>query len=120
MTDVVVTVPMRLWDEWLAEGDLPGEAWDGEAEYGAFEYGFYISRRPDIDPGDRVYIVAYGRLRGYAPLVRLERFNSEYVLVRAGGAVACTIASIIRGFQGWRYRWWEREQEQPFPDWMRP
>ena len=25
MSDVVVTVPKRLWDEWIAEGDLPGE-----------------------------------------------------------------------------------------------
>ena len=38
--------------------------------------------------------------------------------VRAGGAEAVTIPETIRGFQGYRYRWWRRYSEVPFPDWM--
>gem|GEM_PF-5129882 len=67
MSDVVVTVPKRLWEDWIEEGDLPGESWSGE------EWHFYLSGAvPRIQPGERVYVVAYGRLRGYAPLVRFE------------------------------------------------
>jgi hypothetical protein len=69
MSDVVVTVPKGLWPEWLEEGDLAGEPWSEEAEY-----HFWIRAHPlpGILPGERVYIVAHNRLRGYAPLVRIE------------------------------------------------
>lgn len=111
MADCVVTVPKRLWDEWIAEGDLPGEDDGGE-------YVFWIGGPlPTIAPGERVYIVAHGKLRGYAPLTRAV---PGYGLVRGGGAVACTIDEPIRGFQGWRYRHWNREDEKPFPDWRTP
>jgi hypothetical protein len=114
--DVVVTVPQRLWSEWLAEGDLPG----AEAEYTSH---FWIGGPlPDIDAPERVYIVAHGRLRGYAPLVGRERRcilrPSVGCLMRGGGAVAVTIPEPIRGFRGWRYRWWPQEDERPFPDWQ--
>lgn len=116
MSDVVVTVPMGLWVDWLAEGDLPGQP----AE---FESHFWIgSRLPDMRPGERVYIVAWGRLRGYAPLVRIEPYcklrPSTSCLVRSDGAEALTIPQGIIGFRGWRYRHWERAGEVPFPDWM--
>ena len=116
MSDVVVTVPKRLWADWLAEGDLPGQ----DAEY---ESHFWVwSRVPFVKPGDRVYIVAHGRLRGYAPLVRQEqicKLNGRMgCLVREGGAVAVTIDEPIRGFQGVRKVWWSRDQERPFPDWQ--
>jgi hypothetical protein len=116
MTDVVVTVPQGLWQSWIAEGDLPGT----EAKY---ESHFWIPPGvPEIQPGERVYIVAHGRLRGYAPLVRVEIYCqlrvSRACLVRAGGAVAVTIPEPIRGFQGYRYRWWERADEVPFPNWQ--
>jgi hypothetical protein len=149
MADVVVTVPKALWEIWIDEGDLPGEAYNGENEYHFFGRG----RTPTIDPGERVYIVAHGLLRGYAPLVRLEMHTqiidtfkprtfttaiyshhdarllhkpvpdwwwqgATYALVRHGGAVAVTIPQPIRGFQGWRYRWWNEDEETPFPDWM--
>jgi hypothetical protein len=116
MADVVVTVPMRLWDEWLDEGDLPGDAPSGD------EYAFYLfGGRPQIVPGERVYVVAHGKLRGYAPLTLLGRgFSDGFALYRAGGAVACTIAEPIRGFRGWRYRWWNYDDERPFPDWRTP
>jgi hypothetical protein len=64
MADVVVTVPKSLWQEWLAEGDYVGEPVTGE------EWAFWVSRRPSIEPTERVYIVAHGLLRGYAPLTR--------------------------------------------------
>ena len=118
--DVVVTVPKGLWAEWIAEGDLPGE----EAEYASH---FWISTKsplPRIKRGERVYIVAHGKLRGYAPLEQIEPTcrlrQSSSCLLRHGGAVAVTIPEPIRGFQGWRYRWWEREAEVPFPDWQEP
>lgn len=119
MSDVVVTVPMGMWESWLAEGDLPG----AEPEY---ESHFWIPRAtiPRIAPGERVYIVAHGKLRGYAPLTAIEEVcelnQSRACLVREGGAVAVTVPEYIRGFQGWRYRWWDRSHEVPFPEWMTP
>jgi hypothetical protein len=72
-------------------------------------------------PGDRVYIVAWGRLRGYAPLVRVERecklWRARACLVRRAGAVAVTIDQQISGFQGWQYRTWDRTEEVAFPGW---
>ncbi len=119
MLDVVVTCPMQLWEEWIDEGDLPGDEWSGRV------YNFYLDGvAPKIRKGERVYIVAHGKLRGYAPLVRIDiqsKFPvNRFSLVREDGAVAVTIPEYIKEFQGWRYRWWEREQEMPFLDWKRP
>src|ERR1044072_7348722 len=132
MSDLVVTVPQRQWVEWVEEGDdaLGGihagtaAPWNGEHEYG-FNIG---GRRPPlIRPGERVYIVAYGRLRGYSPLLYIaappepeRRFGARpgsYALVRRGDAVACTIPVEVPGFQGVRRRWWNSETEVPFPNW---
>jgi|SRR3990170_2616308 len=120
MTDVLVTCPMNLWTAWIAEGDAAGDPSTGE-QWGFYTYGC----RPDIQPGERVYVVAHGRLRGYAPLVRLAwdldgigpTNLARLAFVRAGGAVAVTIPDMITGFRGWRYRRWPREAELPFPDW---
>jgi hypothetical protein len=121
--DIVVTVPKWFWAQWIEEGDLPGDAATGRF------YDFSIPTRPKILPGQRVYIVAHGRLRGYAPLVRVETHeppggwvsgHRSCVLVRGAGAVAVTIPEQIRGFQGWRYSWWSRALEQPFPGWRDP
>lgn len=123
MADVVVTVPMtfthpaapgkRGLAAWVAEGDPAGEPWSG------IEWEFTLGgSRPPVSPGDRVYVVCEGRLRGYAPLIRCDCYDyRSWVLVRGGGAVAVTIDERIKGFRGWRYRWWERNQEIPFPDW---
>jgi hypothetical protein len=123
MGDVVVTVPMRLWEEWVEEGDAAGEPPTNEYEYGFNLYG----PKPHMKVGDRVYIVAHGKVRGYAPLVELEEYSERFggrghgfALVRRGGAVACTIPAGVRGFQGWRYRWWEYSDELPFPNWRTP
>lgn len=119
MSDLVVTVPRAQWNEWLAEGDLPG---DPESEYESH----FTFRRPirAIEPGERVYVVAHDRLRGYAPLVRVEQECSLYpgrsCLVRRGGAVAVTLLVPTRGFRGYRKRWWDRSEEVPFPAWRQP
>lgn len=137
MSDVVVTVPKGFWGAWLSEGDLPGqkefgcylcEGQDdlctlcmgtGRLKTGQVEWDFYLGHAnpPKIDIGERVYIVAHGLLRGYAPLVGLRHGSGGWSLVRKGGAVAVTIEDPVRGFPGWRYRWWNREDEKPFPDW---
>ena len=123
MSDVVVTVPMGMWDEWIAEGDLPGDDPQDSPLDPGDEWGFSTwGTKPDIELGERVYVVAHGRLRGYAPLTRLdfveERGGQGYVTFgRRGGAVAVTLPDKIRGFRGWRWRWWSRQDERPFPEW---
>ena len=122
MADIVVTVPinfrlpefpgLRGLDAWCAEGDAAGE--EDSGELWCFATG---GSRPDIVPGERVYILCEDRIRGYAPLVRLGYNNGEIRLIRGGGAVAVTIPQLIPGFQGWRRRWWERTEEVPFLDW---
>lgn len=116
MSDVVVTVPKDMWEDWIEEGDLPGDAPTGDRSH------FWIAGLPQIKKGERVYIVAHGRLRGYAPLVGIEVHCAlrpqRSCLLRDGDAVAVTIPGPIRGFQGWRYRWWPRADERAFPDWM--
>ncbi len=111
MTDVVVTIPRFRWQEWIEEGDLPGESWSGLESF----YNMRGPHYPKINPGARVYIVALGKLRGYAPLVRVEHYDrGRYALVRRGHAVAVTIDEPIRGFQGWRYRWWDESAERSY------
>lgn len=116
MADVVVTVPKMQWRDWIEEGDLPGSEWSRNTSH------FWVQHLPTISPGERVYIVAHGRLRGYAPLVMTERYCElnpyKSCLMRMGDAKAVTIDEPVRGFQGWRYRWWEREDEKPYPDWQ--
>ena len=122
MGDVVVTVPKNFEyagytgiTAWIKEGDAAGEPWSGE------EWHFYLGGQiPTIMTGERVYVVYNNKLRGYAPLVRVERYGRGYALVRRGGAVAVTIDEPIRGFRGFRYRWWSVESEKPFPDWQTP
>ena len=117
MADLVVTVPKDIWPDWLDEGDLPGDPPGGM--FPAYDFTCSPSWRPKppITPGERVYVVAHGRLRGYAPLVECINTEGRWILVRAGGAVACTIPDTIRGFRGWMERWWPRESEIPFPRW---
>jgi hypothetical protein len=136
MADIVVTVPknFRYGDKvglaaWLSEGDAPGDPWSGDS-YDFTTWGFC----PKIQKGERVYVVCEARLVGYAPLTyimfgedllgtnRPTRVQDSIVLGRAGGAVACTIDLPIVGFRGWRYRWWDREDEKPLDlsPWLNP
>lgn len=114
MADLVVTVPKWFWRDWIAEGDAAGDPETGEE----WAFGFSCLRRPNIEPGERLYIVAHGMLRGFAPVTRLHGGSgSGWAICRRGGAVACTIDQPIQGFQGWRRRWWDVAAERPFPDW---
>ena len=112
MVDLVGTCPKDFWAEWLEEGDCAGEPESGE------EWSWYTTHRfrDLILPGDRFYVVAWGRLRGWAPVTGLN----GGAIIRKGGAVACTIDELIPGFRGLRKRWWPREAERPFPDWRAP
>ena len=115
--DVIVTLPRSFGlAPWIDEGDPAGEPWSGE------EWHFYLGGPPPtIAPGERVYVCYNGRLRGYAPLVRVEiTAPGRYALVRHGDAQAVTIPEQIRGFRGVRYRWWLHDDEQPFPEWRMP
>jgi len=113
--DIVVTLPESFGlDRWVAEGDAAGDPWSGQF------WAWYLGGRPPtkIIPAERVYVVYKGSLIGYASLVRIDIFNEKrYSLVRGGGAVAVTIDQKIKGFRGFRYRWWDRSEEKPFPDW---
>lgn len=86
--DIVVPIKAEDWDGWLAEGDLAGEPWSGE------EHALTVRSRPDIEPGERVYILAGGIIRGYAPLLRAEyAWKRGYwytYLIRGDGARAMT------------------------------
>lgn len=112
MSDLVVTVPKSLWKDWIVEGDAVGEAPTGT------EWAFWLGGgKPSIEPGERVYVVSHGRLRGYAPLTRVMPTERGWGLCREGGAVAVTIDAECPGFRGFRKRWWDRAIERPFPDW---
>jgi hypothetical protein len=117
VADLVGTCPKDFWEEWIAEGDAAGEPYTGE------EWGWYTGDRKarSIQPGDRFYVVAHGRLRGWAPVMRVDvgGDGKSYAIIRHGGGVACTIAEPIPGFRGLRLRWWNRESEVPFPDWKK-
>jgi len=112
--DLVVTVPKALWVAWLLEGDAAGQPETGE-EWVFRTYG----QRPTAEPGDRLYIVAWNLVRGYAPVTRVDRCGTGNVwgIFRKAGAVACTIGEEVIGFRGWRRRWWDRALETPFPSW---
>lgn len=123
MSDVVVTVPISFTHPcatglkglaaWIAEGDAAGEEWSG------LDWEFTTwGARPNIVSGERVYIVCEDRLRGYAPLVDLGVIGSNVTFVRQGDAEAVTIRERITGFRGWKYRWWSRADEVPFPNWQ--
>lgn len=115
MVDLVGTCPLDFWEEWIAEGDPAGAPWSGE------EWGWYTHHRDAqlIKPGDRFYVVAHGRVRGYAPVTRLvSNEGGGFVICREGGAVAVTIADRVPGFRGLMVRWWDYAAELPFPNWQ--
>ncbi len=127
--DLVGTCPQSFWQEWLDEGDCAGDPPTGQ------EYAWFTSApiAAQIMPGDRFYVVAHGRLRGYATVTHVRgyrgvsmapggraRLKRSWAIVRGAGAVACTIPEPIPGFRGLRARWWDRDQETEFPDWRDP
>lgn len=110
MVDLVGTCPKDFWFEWIAEGDAAGDETPNGTDWGWYTHHHLIGA---IRPGNRFYVVAHGKLRGYAT-VTLVRPGA---IIRRAGAVAVTIDESIPGFQGLRERWWPRESEVPFPDW---
>jgi hypothetical protein len=117
MADLVGTCPKSFWGEWIAEGDAAGERYTGE------EWGWYTGDRKasTIKPGDRFYVVAHGKLRGWAPVTRVQVCpDGSFVICRRGDAVACTVPFAIPGFRGLRRVWWDRAIEQPFENWRKP
>lgn len=71
MTDLVGTCPKGFWHQWIAEGDCAGDPTTGT------EWGWYVDRRPNIQPGDRLYIVAHGKLRGWAPVTAVRGLSFD-------------------------------------------
>lgn len=115
MADLVVTVPKHFWFEWIAEGDAAGDPPTGT------EWAFWLAKaRPSIEPGERLYVVSWGRLRGYAPVTRIgqDPASLRWAICREGRAVDCTLQGRrIDGFRGARKRWWDRSEEIPFLSW---
>ncbi len=106
-----------MWGSWIDEGDAVGTLETGE------EWGFRVGRRkPRIYPGHKLYIVAFGKLRGYAPVLRVawNEYEKSWMICRRGNAVAVTIPHKITGFRGFRNRWWDEKSEIDFPDWKNP
>ena len=123
MADLVGTCPKDFWEEWIAEGDAASENGIVFASITMEDWHWYTKDRKaiSIHPGERFYVVAHGKLRGWAPVVRVDQFgHGEYGIVRRGCALACTIAEPIPGFRGLRLRWWDRAIEVPFPNWKKP
>lgn len=86
MPDLVVTCPAPFWLDWLFEGDAAGTPETGE------EWAWYLGGpKPDISPGDRLYVVAHGHLRGWSPVTRVASAQRGWAICRAAGAVACTL-----------------------------
>jgi hypothetical protein len=117
MCDLVGTCPKHFWEEWILEGDPAGEPWSGNewswcTHHGLATHAKYL---------DRFYVVAHGKLRGYAPVIRVDLTgDGGFEIIRKGNAVACTIPEPIPGFRGLRLRWWKREDETSFPEWKIP
>lgn len=131
MADLVVCVKETHWREWLKAGDHAGDPWSGRL------HGFKLPPvpTPNAKPGDRVYVMMNGIVRGYAPLVRIERLDWGIALIRGGGAQAVTPMclypgrcpaggpahsphpAVWDGFAGVRERWWDRLTEWRWPNW---
>lgn len=122
MADLVGTCPKGFWEEWIAEGDAASDR-EGVVypSLTGVDWGWFTRDRKarSIKTGERFYVVAHGKLRGWAPVVRVDVSPDQttYAIIRRGHAVACTIPEAIPGFRGLRLRWWKREEEKPFENW---
>ena len=120
--DLVGTCPKSFWSKWLEEGDCAGDPASGYYYYWNTRSRLLVANPTLIGAGDRFYVVAHNKLRGYAPVLTVIEADEPgaFIIVRKGGAVAVTIPEKIRGFQGLRKPWWPRESEIPFPGWKTP
>jgi hypothetical protein len=121
MSDLVMTLRRDWWQTCIA-GQLPSSS-----------RGFYVGGRkpparsarrssgeaapPPVAPGERLYLVAHGRVRGYVPVSGVARTGRGWTIQRGGPAVAVTIPEAVADFRGWRAAWWAVSDEVPFPDW---
>lgn len=107
--DVLVRVPQGRWLNWLAEGDLPDELTTG-----AWRFSISVTT-PSGVVGGRCYVAAFGKVRGYAPIVA----RGDRAFVRENGAVAMTVPGhpFPKGQWSWMRATWNREGETPFPEW---
>ena len=114
--DLVGTCPKTFWREWLEEGDCAGDTPSADPD----SFGWWTRHRlaGHIRIGDRFYVVAHGRCRGYATVSQIDSVVAfESVCIYRVDPVAVTIPEAIAGFRGLRKRWWKREDEIPFPNW---
>lgn len=103
MSDLVVTVPRGIWPDWIDEGDPAGSEESGE------EWDFVLGwQRPPIIAGERLYVVAHDRLRGYAPVTGVIFYADpcpEHLYVGAG-CLRCRAEQGVPGRpRGVRGRW---------------
>ena len=117
--DLVGTCPKDFWEEWLEEGGCAGDPPPSNVyPCLVYEWGTRSRIAKKIKPGDRFYVVSHGKLRGYAPVVRVDESSEDENfsgIIRGAGAVAVTIPEPIPGFQGLRKRWWDRADGDPLP-----
>ena len=122
--DLVGTCPKTFWKEWLEEGDCAGEPETGHyyAWLSRHRLAHALVRIFDHEETYRFYVVAHGKLRGYAIVEGLDitPVRKDIKIIRKGQAVAVTIPEPIPGFRGLRKRWWDRDDEISFPDWRKP
>src|ERR1700733_9887576 len=113
MADLVGTCPKGFWEEWIAEGDAASDngvivPWSGMD----WSWCTRDHKANSINYRERFYVVAHGKLRGWAPVIRVDLTGDDgFEIIRRDGAVACTIPEMIPGFRGLRVRWWDRAIE---------
>ena len=120
--DLVGTCPKTFWKEWLEEGDCAREPETGHyyAWWSRHHLAHALARIYDHAETYRFYVVAHGKLRGYAIVEGYDIKDGAIKIIRKGQAVAVTIPEPIPGFRGLRKRWWDRADEIPFPGWKKP
>ena len=120
LEDLVATLPKSFGlKEWIEEGDPAGEPHTDPPNVSYFWKVPSLPRRSG--PGARLYVVYDGTLIGYSIISHIIQTPQGVFVVRPGGVrardEAVTIPDRIPGFQGYRYRWWPRDKERPFPEW---
>jgi transcriptional regulator with XRE-family HTH domain len=119
VADLVVVVAYNHWAAWLKEGD-PAVVPPDKPVKTKRRHALYLgTHEPVITPGERVYIVSHGRLRGYAPLIAIEKKGPAYYAIRGGGAVAVTLPRSLYLTHPIE-RTWSLAEEIPFPQWREP
>lgn len=105
--DIVLYIPERSWERFLAEGDTPNDG-----EWSGLTHPHCLSGRPkNLQRGDHVYFASGGEVRYRAPIFGTAEHNGRFYLLRQGGAEWVELDEPVRPFQGFRYRWWDLDDE---------